>query len=200
MTTRLAALILVVAIGAAGCGSTDGQAAPPSAPAAGPTEAVAGGEITGPLGLALQPGSSAVVEGYTDAGEDGPRVPMEVAYESMECVISLPEADVDEFNKPVDMTAADGEQLCLVQLSVTNVGEQAGWFAADLDAVMEAGDGQTYDPSPAGYDPALMAEQKDLAYAASAQGMAPGETAHDFVVYPIPLDVEPVALVFGARG
>jgi hypothetical protein len=150
--------------------------------------------------VVLRPGETVLLDGYTDRGESGPRVPMQVAVESVSCTNRVPDADVDEFDRLVDMTAAAGEQLCLIQLSVTNEGDQAAWFAADLDGILRTDDGQVHRPAPAGYNPELLAEQSGLPYAASIDGVAPGETAHDFVIYPTPEGLAIDALVFDARG
>lgn len=134
--------------------------------------------------LLLADGEAAEVVGFSNSGEDAPGIAMSVGFSSIECGDVIVDADIDEFEKVVDMVAEDSSQLCLVELVVTNKGSESGWFSADLVGVGVTGSGETVPPMDAGYDPALLAEGRDTRYV--GDGLDPGESAYDYVVFQLP--------------
>lgn len=203
--TGLAALtcMIVSSLAVAGCSTSDDVASTDD-----PTDSVdetadesaddeTPADDSGGLRLALEAGSVVTVPGYSQQGESGPAVPMEVAFTDVTCQDVFEAVDTNEFDEPVDFVAADGNQLCLVSLTVTNVGEDDGWFAADVTGVLEVEDGSTFAPADQGYDPSLLADREGVTYAAGFAGMAPGDSGGDFMIVELPADAVPMALVFG---
>jgi hypothetical protein len=197
MTRLLAGSALAVAtMLLLGCGSTEpaaggGDATVESSPAAQEDDtADPGGD------LALASGSRLTVDGYSSEGESGPAVPMEIVFVEQTCKQSFEGVDLNEFDEPTDFTAKDGNQLCLLTLDVTNVGDMEGWFAADLTGVLVTEDGTTFPPADSGYDPSIIAENEGVAYAAAIAGIQPGESGRDFVIFELPEAETPSALRF----
>lgn len=142
--------------------------------------------VEGELELVLVDGAFVDVAGFSLDGEDAPSVPMSVAFSSMTCTESIPDANIDEFDKVVDATAPSGDQLCLVELSVTNTGDAPGWFSADLVSVGVTSSGGQLPAATADYDPTLLASNLALDYVGDMDGIGPGQTAFDVVVYSVP--------------
>ena len=146
--------------------------------------------------LALEEGAAIAVDGFSLDGEDAPSVPMSIAFSSLTCSQTIPDANIDEFDKIVDATAAAGAQLCLVELTVTNIGEAPGWFSADLVSVGVTSSGDQVLAATSDYDPTLLAGNLSLDYVGDMDGVAPGETASDIVVYSVPTQDSLTALSF----
>ena len=182
-----------------GCGSSDSSATVSEQESPSPSTATATAESAGGVqvvDVALEEGESVAVAGYTDQGESGASVPMDVAYVRLDCQQIFKAVDTNEFDEPLDMSAEPGEQLCLVELDVTNAGEQDGWFAADLTGVLVTTDGAEHPPADVGYDPALIAEQEGSTYSADLAGIEPGAKARDYVIFAIPQSATPESLRF----
>jgi len=148
--------------------------------------------------LPLADGASAEVIGFSNSGEDAPGIEMSVAFSSMACSDVIADADIDEFEKVVDMVADDSTQLCLVELVVTNDGSDSGWFSADLVGIGVTGSGETVPPADSGYDPALLAEGRETRYV--GDGLDPGESAYDYVVYSLPVNQQLAEIDFTGQG
>ena len=187
-------LLLVIApvavIAMAGCGGDEADDATAVVPT---TEATTAPQETssesssgstadeGPLDLVA--GAVVAVDGFSNQGEDAPAVPMEVAFTSMDCSDTIVDGHVDEFDKVVDVVAETGSQLCLVELEVTNVGDESGWFSTDLVGTALTESGTEVAAAARKYDPTQIAVTRGQAYVGDFDGIEPGESAFDFVVF-----------------
>lgn len=183
---------LMLAVGCTGTDTDDVAATTQDAV----EQSAAGGSEPASSTLVLAEGEVADVVGFSNSGEDAPGVDMSVSFSSMECSDVLVDADIDEFEKVVDMVADDSGQLCLVELVVTNTSAEPGWFSADLVGVGVTSSGETVRAAVSGYDPALLANNRDTRYA--GDGLDPGESAYDYVVFPLSLDQEVVGIDFAS--
>jgi hypothetical protein len=202
--TRRGAALLVALVALAGCGGTQAAVDPQSDATAetGATSTPAPGGDEQPTDefadrLTLAAGESVQLPGYSADGEAGAAVPMSVSYSDVRCANTFEAVQIDEFEKPTDLVAAPGNQVCMVVLDVTNVGSEQGWFGADLDGRLVSDAGGRY-VSHDDYDPSLIAEQANTRYSADIVGLAPGDQAKDYVIFELPAAETPVALVFGA--
>lgn len=147
--------------------------------------------------LELVQGAKVQLPGVGESGFRSAKTPVSVGFSRMHCAGVLPEKGLSEDSSDVvDLHAAPGDKACLVELSVTNLGKQPSFFgSADISRLL-TGDGKKYPQTSQNYSNQAIAASRGR-FASDTEAMIqPGRTKWDYVIYEIPADAEPKALVY----
>lgn len=159
----------------------NGGPMPPPAPAA-----------DGSRALRLTEGSSLTLKGETD---DAAGVPLNVVFDSLTCDTTLPGMGMDESYDISDFVAGEGDQACLVSLAVMNTGTQPSWFYSG-GVTMLTRQGKNYGETGQPYSAGDIANQEGEEYAGDNSHINPDKTDYDYLIFEIPADATPEALIF----
>lgn len=178
---RRPALLVVLTLALTGCGAEE-EPPRPKAPV-----------------LELTAGSAVTLQGAVATGRVSSATPVSVAFESIECAEVLPERGLSEDSADiVDLPAAPGQQACLVELKVTNTGPTPNLFGSHATSKLRTSDGTLYGETGQNYSNQAIAASKGRHASDTLDLIQPGKTKWDYVIYEIPLDAQPEALVYDA--
>ena len=121
--------------------------------------------------------------------------PAEATVTSVECAPQFDEVGVGDSGEPVPIVANTGQQLCLIEMSVTNVGSRPTAATSSGEVELLASNSRAYT-EVFGFSAGTMANLRGHAYSGDVLEMNPDTTEYDYLMFEIPADATPVKLVY----
>ena len=110
-------------------------------------------------------------------------------------------ADVgyNDDNEPVPLKAPAGEQLCLVSVTVKNIGKSPAFWSA-TDTEVEVQDGSTWALFDGDWSGQQIAQERNKEYSGDSDLINPGRTEYDYLLFSIPESQQPSQLIEPNNG
>jgi hypothetical protein len=146
--------------------------------------------------LALTKGSTITVPAPGATGVVTASTPVSLEFTKVECAARIPGVGFDKKYRNIDLVAARGKQLCLVELAVTNVGRKKNFFTSRDISKLRTTDGREFAMTRKTYDYQAIADQNGQHLASTADLIKPGVTKYDYTIYELPTAEKPDAVLY----
>lgn len=156
-----------------------------------------GEDATGEV-LSLTEGASKTLLGHSDSGQSE-EAPFTVVFDTLTCAETIPNAGLDENFESGPLVADDGNQVCIVELEVTNDGKKPATFSSQSVANVRTTDGTEYSETDEMFDDQGFLQEKDRDPSYTMDEVQPGQTKYDVIAFELPTDAEPVELVYDSN-
>lgn len=147
--------------------------------------------------LNLEDGAALTLPGANNDGQITDETPFNVAFDTMTCDTTFPKAaNSDDYSSVVDLEADAGNQICIIELAVTNESSAPGTFTSEYSATARTTDGIEFSASDKNFMDQDWLHAKDREPSYTTDAVQPGSTKYDVVAYEIPADATLDALVY----